>query len=1401
MIRRKKEVKQILLIGIFIISILLANTQTFNNANYDSDQDHNEKLLIDDEFELNPSSDPYLSDYYFTGPGDNQDVRLYVGNDSNSYNNEGDFNFPSMSDTDTGYLSNGNFNFTFQNNYTTDYILENTNALYASSFIKFNFNPAISSFKLYTGTASTLTNIGRLTDGNPATDIVLNGASGIINFSIDAGYSGTSYSSGAPANINLNFNRNFILGLILSLSYQLSKNAYITLKMLNASDSAWINVTEPIFVNSSLGVQQINERIINQNLNFINSSNSNHVQFYVERFTTDAYTITLKTFNEYSTYGFDIPITNTNYVALEFDLKGTQSSVNGFYAWIRTLNLTKALTAELNVTLYGSDRTIPRSDDEVQNDANLRNIYAEPDNTTQIDSFLLKFNDYHGDNLTYFGFNTANTENLSLDNYFIVIKSNQSDLIYSLVTLPRATFGDPDLLNGQPGKVDHQLKRTTDNGTTWTNAKKTVETTSYTSEQLDASPFRLNVTRGYMPSDFYFSEDDTLSIQDIPILNQVNNSFPYNESSSLTWGLGTWNNTFTTPIVSDGFNNFNVDLTWNNSIIKGFMFNVSFSVKAYWIENAVSFYNVSYDATPEWTLNYTLDLGYKNFDNWDYIEFWFVYPNDYNAHNLTNPDLDEIYDDIFNKTGGESPVEENPSLDATIVSKNITNGINGLYTLQLNSSNLISQMHSYIDYNGILWETNGFMYGDDITVGLDIQDQNGNAPLNGNANVKLFYPKDAIIYNETNDSPGVIENDMLKYDFNNETLMEVRNDISVVGNYYLGFFWSNDSAIGCKKLKLYIDSYNVSMDEFFYDQILDQNVLDGSLDKVYDEYSILIASVNDTTGLSLPNFYPVNYSNLNQEFIYEVSGNEIPIIMNTFLQNETILNPDENINIITQIRNMHELIDINLKVGVKLVSLANEEWIIDEQISAPKTLKLKGDPLGQDIQEFSIDLSIPTLQTDDIWQGINAPVRRGGVKTILTIYIESSGEYNILDSFESSDYALLVNDTDSIFEGYIISLKYDQEITGGTIQKPFNREDCIYLPDQTTFVVNIFDRNYVSSYSQFIQSFTLKTNSIFSNVSSNPETPISGSEFNFSSVLTTEFGVVLPNKNVTLQYYNNTSWTNLSSQLTDINGSTTFEIDTLLLNDEDELLFKLSWEGDIYIQGIAQNETVVLYQVLNKLKISLIQNVPFMYQTKNSTVRLNILNTGGSILKIIEITLINNPSVEFSLVGFNNLALNSLSPNESTDVFIELKVPVIRQLEIYVSIKAENIITNEIITTQISKSFEIYNIPLLIYLTTYIILIMLGVFLIIWGSTVVYSKRTIRKIETPIEEPTTKKPRRARYVKVSEIEQELQEIPKEEMPQKKIKKLKKEKEVEEEEKATDLDSLLEREGLKDNNNK
>jgi hypothetical protein len=727
--------------------------------------------------------------------------------------------------------------------------------------------------------------LDKLVDGNPSSFIELKSSSGILNFSIDSSFAGTSYVSGSPP-INLAFNRSFILGLISTFSSSINFSAYLTLKMFDISDSTWKNVTETMFINSSLGTQLIENRYINENLNYINSSDISKIQFYLQGVDSNDFEFRLIEFNLDSTYAFDLPITSSEYVALEFDLKGESSAVNGFYAWIRTINLTKALTAELNITLYEANTTIKRTQ------ANLISNNLEPNNTKLIDSILIDYNDYHGDSLSYFEFNQANTQNLKLYNYFIVIKSNRSDKIFSLVTLPTQTFGDPNSI------VDHQLRTTNDIGSTWNVAKKQV-TPSYESEELDAAAFKLNVTRGYMPSDFKNPDDnqDTLRIQDISIEDQeIINPV----SSSLEWGKGQWNNNFTVEIESI-LNNCQIDLTWNSSIIKGFKFNVTYTVEGYWVENANSYYEVSYDTTPRWDLNYTLDLSDTNLDNWNFLEFWFIYPNDWDAKNLTNPApfYDEIYDDVVNSTGGETNLDAKPSYDFIAITSAVVNGIDGTYSLNLTSSNLIHEMHSYINYNGILWETNGFMYGDNISVGVDIQGLGGIPPTSGNANVKLFYPDNSTIFPgaERNSGAGVIKGNLLIYDFNNQTILDVTKDTPLLGNYYLGYFWENGSAVGCKKLKLYIDTYEVNMNSLFYEPILDKNILDGFVSKVYESYSMLIGTINVTDDKYYPDFYAVNNSDINQQFIYEINGEEIPILIKTFLQNETLLNPNEDIKI------------------------------------------------------------------------------------------------------------------------------------------------------------------------------------------------------------------------------------------------------------------------------------------------------------------------------------------------------------------------------------------------------------------------------------------------------------------------------------------------------------------------
>ncbi|MHA1749603.1 MAG: hypothetical protein ACTSYF_13265, partial [Promethearchaeota archaeon] len=984
--RRKKETKQILLVSIFIISIFLTSTQIFNAFNFAEINDDGQDLYDNELQNLSHSSDPYLSDYYINKSGDDQDVRIYATNTSSLVNNQKYFDIPSMSNSIDSYLTCGDFNFTFHNNFTTDYVLEDNSALEATSFIEFdmNRNPGYSNMTLSQGTNSTNLDLDDLNDDSISTYSMLHGDNGIINFTLTADFSDTSFVSGTP-DIDLDFDRSLILGFIISLQLKTSMNASMIIKMKDSIGLGWINVTNSISLNANLGIHDIEKRIINENLKYINLTNINEVQFYISRGDTQDYNVTIYELGEFSTYAFDIPITSSDHIALEFDLKGENSTVNGFYAWIRTLNLTEALSSELNITLYKANTTISRIQSNLVEDT------IEPDYAEEIDSLTLDYLAYHGDNLTYFGFNIPSTSSRVLYNYFIVIKSNNSNLVYSLVTLPRETFGDPDKT------VEHQVKLSTDNGITWSNAIKDVDV-SYNSESLDASSFKLNVTRGYMPSDFIISEDDELNIQDIPIENQVINT---DSSSSLTWGKGQWNNNFTNYITSNPQHDYQIDLNWNNSIIKGFQFDVTYNVKAFWVDPATSSYNVSYDTTPRWTFDYTFNLNHVNFDQWDFLEFWFVYPNYFDATNLTDPSSIDIYNNT------ESIVEDLQDYDKTNVS--LANAASGLYTLELISPNAIHDMHSYIDYSGILWETNGFMYGDSITAQLDIQGSDGNPPKNGNASVVLFYPDNSTKYSvpQRDDNSGVKEENVLKYDFDNVTILDVDTSVPLLGKYYLGFFWTNGSAIGCKKLTIYIDAYDVILYNFSYDPILETNDLSGVVVKesggIADNYSILIATINETTGQTIPNFYAVNQSDVNQEYVLDVSGEEVPILLKSFLQNETILNPAEKISFIMSLQNLHEIIDLDAKINVKLVALGNEDWIIDETTSVVKNLKLNGDPSGGDVQEFTVELEIPDFEIDGTWNGQNAPIRKGGVKTIIDIYIGDE----IVGTYKSNEYSLL----------------------------------------------------------------------------------------------------------------------------------------------------------------------------------------------------------------------------------------------------------------------------------------------------------------------------------------------------------------------------------------------------------
>jgi len=97
-------------------------------------------ILFKDDNKDSPLSSSLNVTDFITGPSVNQTVRVYMNNKSSSINKQNGY-FDIAAPTDNMNLSSGLFEFNFGNNFTTDYIIENDNALYPddSYFDEYSF--------------------------------------------------------------------------------------------------------------------------------------------------------------------------------------------------------------------------------------------------------------------------------------------------------------------------------------------------------------------------------------------------------------------------------------------------------------------------------------------------------------------------------------------------------------------------------------------------------------------------------------------------------------------------------------------------------------------------------------------------------------------------------------------------------------------------------------------------------------------------------------------------------------------------------------------------------------------------------------------------------------------------------------------------------------------------------------------------------------------------------------------------------------------------------------------------------------------------------------------------------------------------------------------------------------
>ena len=580
--QRKKEIKGIILVIIFVGLIFFSNIPASSDLNPSSANREDLILFKEDKKDLPHSSSLNVTEF-ITGQGVNQTVRVYMNNKSSSINNPNGY-FEIAAPADNANLSSGLFEFNFGNNFTTDYIVEDDNALYPDkSYLDiYSFDSGVSNLTINEGTGDPVAVYTQLTDVDSDTyQNITSSTSGLVNFTISANFSGVS-----------GFNRKDIIAFILDFKYGLNNTADVTIKAKDFFDTGdFKEILSLSDVNSTLSPHTIDELFANENFNFINESDSCLLQFIFDRskFANKGLNVSLYEFDWRSFRVLELNITNQNYIALEFQLLGLNSTVNGFYAWIRTLDKNLAQNTNLTITLCRANDTISESQRSTPG-------LIEPDLISG-EIYSRNITNYDNDTLFYFEFDYSQTNNLNRSNYFIIINSNRSEAVYSIVTLPEGDWGD------QAEPTDHYFLQTNDYGSSWSEARSPLPKGSFQylpgSFKLDASQFRLNITRAYITSDF----NNSLKIQEKDILPD---SITFANAPDLEWGLGKWDNSFTYPIGSVP-SIFQINLTWNftETIIRGFKFDVNYTVEAFSTENATATYFANYDLAPQWIFNYS----------------------------------------------------------------------------------------------------------------------------------------------------------------------------------------------------------------------------------------------------------------------------------------------------------------------------------------------------------------------------------------------------------------------------------------------------------------------------------------------------------------------------------------------------------------------------------------------------------------------------------------------------------------------------------------------------------------------------------------------------------------------------------------------------------------------------
>jgi hypothetical protein len=877
-----------------------------------------------------------------------------------------------------------------------------------------------------------------------------------------------------------------------------------------------------------------------------------------------------------------------------------------------------------------------------------------------------------------------------------------------------------------------------------------------TSIQCDAAVFSLNVTRGWLPSELELEFDGQ------PFQGMFLESYPHDTTGVYAtnwWGLATIEKTFTTPIKASNLN-FTISVQWNQTISPGIHFDVIFDAIKYRNTTTYSYYTLEINNLPSWNVSFPLDQSEIRFNNWRLEEFWFFVPDDWTVNSLFVPngeDLNWLVNTTFeNDLGLQSKIVKvkNDSVFGLLPA----NG-DGNYSLTCQSENYLKKCALNLVYDSYSWENNGFMRGDNISAEVWVSDSK-NKFIQDTGNASLFlYNTTGNVIADFNDQSIDVNTTHSIYKFNQQKIFE-SDQSTPLGTYSVVAKWLNGDQAGIILRQFYLNNYTTEFIDIVYENQTKSNQIWGMVNSNnvktdLGDYNFFIYAIENMTGISNPN--TLVEANISQSLPNS-------LVLEKFSQNETVLNPGEQISVKLGIRNINTTLTWNVSITARIIMYQRHEWIVTESDSVWNILESAGDPNEADANIYEVLLDIPEMD-----EGFNSPIRFAPMAIELQIKIHDTVIKTIshvnLNSY-GVDLPLFyyTNTTDATFEGRVLDVVEFNDRTSQAFISNIPREN-MRLPGVINYHIQISNDYLMTMNYEYFQSRYEKVDGQIAQIKIVQPNYRFTDVVNITGIAQDEYGNPLSSVSLNLMYQDTKTkdWSDgrtvsgATAFSTLVDGTFNFQMPLSQLPRNIEQKLQIKFAGNISVREIS---SVFDFNIpLNNANISIVLTETSFYVGSENIIDVSVRNVGNATLKSIFVSVSDS---DFDLVVIEGIdhKKDLLKPGESYLFQIKFYVKVFsgNYSNFTINIGAFNVDMSEIYNTSKFFDFKVYRINDQAILKTFVLILFFGGIALLWVFGVLYIMRRISEINqaptslTEQDQKPKEKRRAGKYVKIAELQ-------------------------------------------------